>query len=156
MKFYSEKLDRMFDSMDELLNAENQPRKNSKKTTSETSPQESTKVTKKQLVTNIENADKELEAAHTNMTAVKEQVEQLSKKYLDEVEGLLTPAKERIKTAEIEKFKAIQEFNKYYGAYQVTYTGDKAAKEFSRARNLQGSLFDLFGTGDLFKYIFEI
>ena len=65
----------------------------------------------------------------------KKQIEELSKTYLESVEAILTPAKEAVKTAEKARYEAIRKFNDSFGAYQVTLTGDKAAKEMLRAMN---------------------
>ena len=66
----------------------------------------------------------------------------------------MEPAKKAVSDAEKAKYKAIKEFNDSYGAYQVTYTGARAAEEMLKTlRELDraGSLFDTLFTDNWMK-----
>ena len=52
-----------------------------------------------------------------------------------EVEKILKDAKDVIKKAEEERYKAIRLFNEKFGAYTTTYNGEKALKEFNSVIN---------------------
>lgn len=135
MKYYSEKLDRLFDSEEELKVAENPPKK-TKKTSSEDSNKptaEENVPTKKQLAAEVEAADVAVKEAYANYESAKVKVEELSKKYLDEINAILDPAKKSVKDAEQRRYDAIKNFNNSFGAYQVTYNGARAAEEFVKA-----------------------
>ena len=134
MKFYSEKLDMMFDSVEELQKAESTKSKK-RKTVAEDSKENSSDVTptKKQLASEVEAADEALKEAYSNYDSAKTKVQDLSKKYLTEVNEILEPAKKAVKEAEQKRYDAIRKFNDTYGAYQVTYTGAKAADEMVKA-----------------------
>lgn len=131
MKFYSEKLEKLFDSEKELLEAES--KKVSKKKSTMSATPEQTAPTKKQLANEVEAADESLKEAYANYESAKAKVEELSKKYLAEVNEILDPAQKAVKEAEQHRYEAIRKFNDSYGAYQVTYTGARAADEMMKA-----------------------
>lgn len=136
MKFYSEKLDRLFDTQEELLAEEKATRsKSSKKKMVETPVEETSVPTKKQLAAEIDKATEAVKEAYANHAAAEAQVKELSKEYLAKVDSIMEPAKKQIQDAEKAKYEAIRKFNEAYGAYQVTYTGSRAAEEMAKALN---------------------
>ena len=134
MKFYSEKLDQMFDSMEELLEAET-PKKKKKKAVVEEVQQteEPAMPSRKELAAEVEAADQKVSEAYANYESAKIKAEELSKKYLAEVAEILEPAQKAVKEAEKARYDAIRKFNDSYGAYQVTYTGARAADDMMKA-----------------------
>lgn len=136
MKYYSEKLDQLFDSMEELELAENPPKKKSSKSKTVVEQMENTSVStpsKKQLAAAVESADEAVKEAYAQYETAKSKVEELSQKYLTEVKTILEPAQKAVKEAEQKRYEAIRNFNDSYGAYQVTYTGARAADEMMKA-----------------------
>ena len=138
MKFYSEKLDMMFDSPEALLEAEQGASTKSKKRKKAVAEEVSQVVepavpTKKELAMAVERADEHLKEAYAHYESAKEAAKDLSKKYLEEVNNILLPAQEAVKNAEQARYQAIRKFNESYGAYQVTYTGARAADEMMKA-----------------------
>lgn len=154
MKYYSEKLNEVFDTPEALEAAENAIKKSCKhKSCTKTDVnnlndkcdcKDASKnvegPTKKQLAANVDAAEENLKAAYAEYEVAKKQIEELSKTYLESVEAILTPAKEAVKKAEQERYAAIRKFNESFGAYQVTLTGDRAAKEMMRAINEMNSI----------------
>ena len=154
MKYYSEKLNEVFDTPEALEAAENAVKKSCKhKSCTKTDVnnlnnkcdcKDTSKnvegPTKKQLAANVDEAEEKLKAAYAEYEVAKKQIEELSKTYLESVEAILTPAKEAVKKAEQERYAAIRKFNESFGAYQVTLTGDRAAKEMMRAINEMNSM----------------
>ena len=154
MKYYSEKLNEVFDTPEALEAAENAIKKSCKhKSCTKTDVnnlnnkcdcKDTSKnvegPTKKQLAANVDEAEEKLKAAYAEYEVAKKQIEELSKTYLESVEAILTPAKEADKKAEQERYAAIRKFNESFGAYQVTLTGDRAAKEMMRAINEMNSI----------------
>ena len=154
MKYYSEKLNEVFDTPEALEAAENAVKKSCKhKSCTKTDVnnlnnkcdcKDTSKnvegPTKKQLAANVDEAEEKLKAAYAEYEVAKKQIEELSKTYLESVEAILTPAKEAVKKAEQERYAAIRKFNESFGAYQVTLTGDRAAKEMMRAINEMNSI----------------
>ena len=140
MKFYSELLDRLFDSEEALKEEEskmNPPKKSKKHEPASNVHKDVVKEqevpTKKQLADAVEAADTAVKEAYAEYETAKVRVEELSKKYLAEVNAILDPAEKAVKDAEQKRYEAIKKFNDSYGAYQVTYTGSRAADEFIKA-----------------------
>ena len=143
MKYYSEKLDKVFDTPEALEEAEsavctcNKVDDNFKnEKLADTEKKDLDKIpSKKQLAADVDDADARVKDAYAEYEVAKKQIEELSKTYLESVDAILTPAKEAVKKAEEERYEAIRKFNNYYGAYQTVLTGDRAAKEMIRAIN---------------------
>lgn len=135
MKFYSEKLDEMFDTAEQLQEAEKFSSKKKKKTVSEpvVTQETATAPSRKELATAVEAADEKVKQAYADYETAKGKAEELSKKYLEEIDAILKPAQKAVKEAERLRYEAIRNFNDSYGAYQVTYTGAKAADEMMKA-----------------------
>ena len=136
MKFYSEKLDKLFDTPEALAEAEaGAKKKGTKKAITEKVIEEPAQITRKQLSADVEAADEAVKEAYANYETAKVKAEELSKKYLDEVNAILEPAQKAVKDAERKRYEAIKKFNDNFGAYQVTYTGARAADELVKAIN---------------------
>ena len=133
MKFYSEKLNKFFDDPEQLLIEEGcepveyEDCEDEAEETLEETP------SRKELALAIEEADKLVAEANVNYNNAKLKAEELSKKYLDEIEQILNPAKKAVKDAERARYEAIKRFNDSYNGYQVTYTSARAADEFFKA-----------------------
>lgn len=135
MKFYSEKLDKLFDTPEELQAAET-PKKKKKVVAEQSIVDETATVpTRKELATAVEAAEERVKQAYADYETARGKAEELSKKYLEEINAILDPAQKSVKEAERLRYEAIRNFNDSYGAYQVTYTGAKAADEMMKAIN---------------------
>ena len=144
MKYFSEKLNQLFDSEEALKSAElSSSRKRAVRRgisaagsaeELNNSHSEDEKIqTRKELAANVETAETAVADAYAEYELAKQKVQEISKKYLEDVNSILDPAKEKVKLAEQARYDAIKKFNESYGAYQVTYTGDKAAQELIKA-----------------------
>ena len=133
MKFYSEKLDKLFDTPEELQAAETSKKKKKAATEQPVVDESATVPTRKELASAVEAADERVKQAYADYETAKGKAEELSKKYLEEINALLDPAQKAVKEAERLRYEAIRNFNDSYGAYQVTYTGAKAADEMMKA-----------------------
>ena len=126
----------LFDTPEDLQEAES--KKKSKKKASVEDNATNDKVTtpsRKELAAEVEAADQKVQEAYSNYEAAKEKASELSKKYLEELNAILEPAKQAVKDAETARYTAISKFNDSYGAYQVTYTGARAANDMFKAIN---------------------
>ena len=146
MKYYSEILNEFFDNEVALKEAESLVECNCDNCDDmcECTTEVEKTPTKKQLAANVERADKALESAKSDYEAARVKVEELSKKYLEEVDAILCPAKSAVEKAQQEKYDAIKEFNKTYGVYRTFYTGDRAAREFTSALKDLNAIQKLF------------
>ena len=134
MKYYSEKLDKLFDSLEELQVAEKSKSKRKTPVAEETQP---AIPSRKELAAAVESADAAVKDAYAQYESAKVKAEELSKKYLEEVNSIIDPAQKAVKDAEQKRYEAIRNFNNSYGAYQVTYNGARAAEEMMKAiRNI--------------------
>lgn len=134
MKYYSEKLDKLFDSLEELQVAEKSKSKRKTPVSEETQP---AIPSRKELAAAVESADAAVKDAYAQYESAKVKAEELSKKYLEEVNSIIDPAQKAVKDAEQKRYEAIRNFNNSYGAYQVTYNGARAAEEMMKAiRNI--------------------
>ena len=135
MKFYSEKLDKLFDTPEELQAAETPKKKKKVVAEQPTVDETATVPTRKELATAVEAAEERVKQAYADYETARGKAEELSKKYLEEINAILDPAQKSVKEAERLRYEAIRNFNDSYGAYQVTYTGAKAADEMMKAIN---------------------
>ena len=135
MKFYSEKLDKLFDTPEELQAAETPKKKKKVVAEQPTVDETATVPTRKELATAVEAAEERVKQAYADYETARGKAEELSKKYLEEINAILDPAQKAVKEAERLRYEAIRNFNDSYGAYQVTYTGAKAADEMMKAIN---------------------
>lgn len=127
MKYYSEETKKFYDTEKELIKAEEEK----KATALSVSKQ------KKELSDAITLADETLEKAIADYNKIKEEAYQ---KYLE----TLKPAKEAVDKAQKDKYEALSAFNDKFGTYMVSYTGDKALKEFERTSQLFNNIFNRF------------
>ena len=148
MKYYSEILKEVFDTEKECQEAEAQylegyednpdcdcaeqcggcrESKDCKKSDENKTP------SKKDLADRVQKCEEKVNEARALYSVAQEKVKELSKKYLEDIDDILNPAKKAVKDAEQEKYKALKEFNDAYGVYRVSYSGKKAAEEFDRA-----------------------
>lgn len=144
MKFYSDVTKQLYETMEQLQEAENiflssdvaQP---------ETEKSVHQGPTKKQLASEVEAAENRVREAHANMEVAKQSAKELSQKYLQELDEIMNPAREELKAAQEAHYTAVHKFNAAYGPYTTTYTGARAADEFARVLNSLSSLPGLFG-----------
>ncbi|MBO7697096.1 MAG: hypothetical protein J6Y28_04865 [Acholeplasmatales bacterium] len=150
MKFYSEKLEKFFDSEAECKDAE---KEYLNKTTLPSMPYQECDTTisdksdvkdRKYYAKLVEEADKALEEEYIKYEEAKKQIIQLKKKCDEECEKILVEAKKELKAVQDKKFVALQNFNEKFGPYTISYTGDKALKEMRRHFDTNVDLFHWF------------
>jgi len=157
--FYSEILDKYFDSKSECRRAElqyqldKQEKEKAAKLAEEKRKEETAVASKekKALADVIEDAEKRVTAAQNDYQVAydkyKEKITQAKEAYAKAVEDAsneLTPAKLAIKEAQKARYEAIKAFNDKYGTYTVAYTGDKAYREMQKTINAINDVFNAF------------
>lgn len=133
MKFYSEKLNKLFDTPEALTAAE------------EEATNKQTELTKKELSQAIEKADAALDEAYKNYDEVRNAAAKILDESNKQVEQMLKDAKKKITVAEQERSNAIVQFNKQFGTYKVNYTGDRAKRESQRVNKMLDDIFSMIG-----------
>ena len=138
MKFYSELLEKFYDQPEALLEAEVAYQKKLKE---DKAAETSLTARKKELATAVDKADAELDAAYRELDDAKVRCKAIldeSNKMMNEI---LDPATKKVKDAQRARVDAIRAFNKEFGVFRTSYTGDKAVKEFERTSRLIDELF---------------
>ena len=145
MKYYSEILNKTFNTDVECLEAE-KAYEDAKAKAAEVKAASEAKASKrkKELANAVEKATEELETAELNLEAAKEQVKILLEESNKKMVDILNPAKEAVRKANQAKYVAISNFNKEFGAYTTTISNESLNKHY------KNNLFDFF---DLFKYL---
>ena len=142
MRYYSDLTKKMYDTEKELCEAED-----CYKNEQEKKLQESTKVSnrKKELAKNVQDADDKVIAARNAYDIALQDIEKLSKEYTKKCDSIMDEAKKALNDAEREKYEAVLAFNKEFGPYTTTYTGEKASEQFNRiSKQLERSCSKLF------------
>ena len=149
MKYYSELLNKNFDTVEECESAE----KEEQTRLAEVEKKETALANeKKQLAADIDTAEANLNAAYDKLEDARNKARELREGYekkvaelraeLEKAQGeILRPARDEVNKAQEEKFKAIQSFNEKYGAYRKVYTGNRAAEEYTRMSRTIDNLF---------------
>lgn len=131
MKYYSEKLNKLFDSEKELKAAEKVfEDKNIQK-----------ENTKKELSMKIEAAETALDAAHKNYEVVREEAAKLMDESNKQILHMMNDAKAKITEAERVRTDAIVAFNQQFGTYRANYTGERAQRESDRINKIVNDIF---------------
>lgn len=132
MKYFSEKLNKTYDTVEALEEAE--------KTAEEKAL--SVSAEKKALSKNIESAEEALDKAYQDYDIAKEEAQKVINEAYDKAKEILTPAKEAVQEAQKAKYNAISEFSDKYGCYTTVLTGSKAYDEFKRTVDIFNRMTD--------------
>ena len=132
LKYYSEILNRYFDSP-EACEAEESKYK--AKVEAENSKKSAQSARKKAAADKIEAAEKERVEAYKNYEAAKAEIQRILDESNEKMSAILNDAKKRIASAERAKLTAISEFNKEFGPYKVCISDDKARAEYNSIVN---------------------
>lgn len=132
MKFYSELLKRTFTDYKTALEAEETEKARLAK------EEKSFDVTKKELAKNIDACGEDVKKAYDEYAEAQNRVNEILEKSNAEMESIINAARERVRIAEKKRYDAISEFNRKFGTYTVSYTGEKAEEEFDKILNAFG------------------
>ena len=151
MKFYSEKLDKLFDHMDDLVAAETQADHEAEETntngeceTKEETKEEKALISKekKALADAIKGAEDAVAKAQDEFNEAKKEASEILSKAQKEAHEVVLEASKRLSSAREDQYKALKEFNIRFGPYTQRYTGEKAYAEFKKSLE---SFNDIFG-----------
>lgn len=139
MKYFSEKLNKTYDTVEalELAEKEYEEKQNAlAKATNEVSNE------KRKLATAVEAAEKNLADAYAHYDTTIEECKKIQEEANKKITEKLSPAKKLVKEAEKRKYDALVAFNNKYGVYTTTYTGKKAYDEFKRTCAWMDEIFN--------------
>ena len=163
MKYYSDKLDKLFDTKEQLFKEEKmyddklafekaqlEAKEVQLKAEAE-AEQKATSKRKKELSDEVEKATKHLDEAYKFYEAerakakdiyseAQKKADEILKKAKKEADELIDIAEKEVKKASEKKTLAISEFNKEFGPYKTVITGDKAIDEYNKMiRNIDNT-----------------
>lgn len=142
MKIYSEITKEFYDNVEDCESAEKKYQAEKEALAVKEAEKEAlAKNEKKELSKAIEDADKELTLANELYEKARSKAAEILDKSNKEVSKILDEAGSAVKSAEEKKLAAIIAFNKKYGKYTRTITGEKAAEEFNKAVKRVDDLF---------------
>ena len=145
MKIYSETLNKLFDTEEQCIKAEEKYAEEQKAIQEEKEVKASAiSKEKKDLAQAIELAETNLNKAYEEYELAKEKVKEILEKSNKEMSDILTPAKDAVRKAQEARYRAIETFNKKFGVYTTTYSGDKALRELRRATSWVNDIFNRF------------
>ena len=137
MKYYSEKLDKFFDDPFDLERAEEKKELEEKAASEEVEAKKAHIANrKKQLANAIEDCDVELDRAYQKYEEAKKVCQKILEESNEQMTEILDKAKKEISDVQEKKAKYLAAFNNEFGTFKVSYTGDKAIREFEKMMNL--------------------
>lgn len=143
MLYFSELTKETYSSPEACMEAE----KNYKKEQADLEAKKSASTKrKKELAKSIEDADSKLTEANELYEVARQKAAEILDKSNKEAKQILDDAQDLVKQAQKNKLDAILNFNKEFGTYTTTYTGERAASEFNNTMRR----FD-----DTFKFIWK-
>ena len=145
MKFYSEELEALYDSPEQLEAAEKAAA--AKKAAEEARRKqqiENNVKLKKELAGAIDAADETLNLAYKHLADTKAECKKLADETNAKIREMLNAARKSVTDAEKARVNAISEFNKKFGPFQKCYSGDKAKEELQRMNSIFDELFGMF------------
>lgn len=139
MKYYSDKLDKKFDTVEELETAEKEfeVKEAEKKTLAETRKTESKEV--------IDAFKKFQEIKQDSLKELNKKIAELKDTYTSEIEKAKDEYMNKIGDAETDYSTKLNEFIKKYGSFHYSYTSDNLDESDDTIREL----FDSFNFSDI-------
>ena len=135
--FYSETLNKYFDSEEECIKQELIERNRNKIKQKSVSVEEQKAESRKQAAKVVESAERAVSEAYDELKKAEDKARIAYKE-------IVNPAKEKLQKAEKNRLEAIMDFNKKFGVYTKRYTGQQANDEFLRSFNRMEDLFNIF------------
>lgn len=137
-----------YDSVEACLQAEKElEAAQARKEQEEAEKKSAISARKKELATCVKEAEDKLAAAQTDLEEAREAARKIVEEAQAKAKDIVRVAADAYKEASTARYQAIREFNKEFGTYTTTYTGQKALEEYRRTLNH----FD-----DLFNNIFKV
>ena len=102
---------------------------------------------KKEKAAAIQKAEDALNLASTELDKTREDAKKLVEEAQEKARAMIKEASAKYRVASEARYKAISDFNKEFGTYTTTYTGQKALEEYNRAVRHFNDFFDNFVNG---------
>lgn len=158
MKYFSELLNKPFDTEAECLEAEKEYTAQQKKIQKQLeqamaekkAKEEALNKSKKEMAKAIEDATKEKEEALKLYEVARQKAAAILEESNKEVQEILDAANVKVRAAEQKRLDAVIAFNKKFGTYTTTLTGTQAAEEYAKTMKIVDNTFS-----DILKRLFR-
>ena len=143
MKYFSETLNKTFNSEQECLDAEKKYEEERKKNDLVLAEKKAAvSKRKKELSDAIAEADKKVDNAYKGLEAAKKEAAAIIKETREKANNLINEAAKKVESETSERANQIGKFNEEFGPYMVTYTGNRAEEEYNRMIHQIREMFD--------------
>lgn len=133
MKYFSELTNKNYDTEDECKKAEAEFEDNKKKEETALAERKATiSKRKKELSDSIKEADSNVDTAYKELEEAKKKAQEVIQEARKRANEIIRVASEKVDKEVSNRRDLITSFNKEFGPYMVTYTGDKAEEEYER------------------------
>lgn len=130
MKYFSENLNKLFDSQEELESAEKSANEQREK---EAAEKALVSKEKKACAEVVKAADANVDEAREKFQAARKEAQEILNKAYEEARGIVREASKELSEAQEKRYEALKDFNKKYGPYTMSYTGEQAYNEWKKA-----------------------
>ena len=143
MKYFSEELNKNFDTEEECKQAEAEYKeKKEKEETALAERKSAISKKKKELSDSIKVADDDVREAYKKLEQAKKEASDILKEARKSANDIIKEASNNVDIALSNRRDLIASFNKEFGPYMVTYTGDKVEEEYKRIVHQIRDIFD--------------
>lgn len=155
MKYFSELLNKPFDTEADCIKAEKEYKEEQSKISKQLeaalaekkAKEEAEQKSKKELSKVIEEATKEKAEAEKLYEVAQAKAQKIKEDAKIEANKILSAAADKVKEAEQKRVDAVVAYNKKFGAYTTVLTGEKAADEYNKTlQRLNGIIKDFWNT----------
>lgn len=139
MKYLSEVLNKVFDSEEELKEAEAKAAEEKEK---EAAEKALVSKEKKEYANAIQKVDEEVAKKQEAFLEARKQAQKILSDAQAEANKIVRAASKELSEAQEKRFEALKAFNEKFGPYSISYTGEKAYNEFKKTLDWFNSFFD--------------
>lgn len=139
MKYLSEVLNKVFDSEEELKEAEAKAAEEKEK---EAAEKALVSKEKKEYANAIQKVDEEVAKKQEAFLDARKQAQKILSDAQAEANKIVRAASKELSEAQEKRFEALKAFNEKFGPYSISYTGEKAYNEFKKTLDWFNSFFD--------------
>lgn len=139
MKYYSENLNILFDSQEELEKAEKEATERKEK---EAAEKAQVSKEKKACSDIVKAADAKVEDAREKFLAARKEAREILDEADKKAREVIRAASKELSAAQEERYDALKNFNDKYGPYTMSFTGEKAYTEWKKAVEMFNNFFN--------------
>ena len=139
MKYFSENLNKLFDSQEELESAEKTANEKKEK---EAAEKALVSKEKKACSDIVKAADAEVDKAREKYVAARKEAQEIISEAENKAKEVLRAASKELSAAQEKRYDALKKFNEKYGPYTMSFTGEKAYTEWKKAVEMFNDFFN--------------